>query len=73
VNVDGFTGVFGAEAFLLPGFNISTVTTASICLFNDDFVSLMVGVFETVHTLNAAVIGGTVVALGNLIITNCYW
>jgi hypothetical protein len=54
-----------AKSLLFPSFWIPTITTPSISLFENDFMALMVTIFEAVHANYAASVSSAVIAFGN--------
>lgn len=60
--------MFFAKPLLFPRLNIPTITTPTIRFLDNYFMSLMIRVLETIHTLNTTVVSGAVVALGNYVI-----
>jgi hypothetical protein len=65
VDINCFSSVFGAKPLLFPGFNITTVTAASISFFYDNSMPFVIGFLETFDALNAGFIGGTVKTLSD--------
>lgn len=61
----------------IPGFRISTITATTICLFEQNFVALMITILIAIHTNYAATINAAIKALNNSIslfnyfCTNC--
>lgn len=64
----GLTCVFFAKPLLFPRLNIPTIATPTVCFFYYYLMPLMIWVLETIHTLNATVVSGAVVALGDYLI-----
>lgn len=65
LDVNDLSGMFGTKTLLFPGFKISTIAASPISFFDNNFMALMIGIFETFDALDASAVSGAIIALGD--------